>query len=348
MLGIVALRRGEVENCLECVGPSSCIFPIAPEARPPQQAGSREAIGSSPRTWKNWPGDLRVRWLLNIAYMTLGEYPDKVPPKYLIPLEPFRSKLDVGRFENVATSAGPDVRGPNMAGGSIFDDFNGDGLPDLFVTSLDADRGASLFVNRGDGTSRTAPPPAGSRPGLRPERRRRPTSTTTATSTSCSCAGRWESPMRLSLLRNQGDGTFEDVTVAAGLASRSRRESAAWGDYDNDGSSTCSSAASTSPGRRSSASPRTPEPLPALPQRGGGTFRRRHRGRRHQRSLQRPETRLHGFLFGKPAPFRPFRSMITPAPVPGSADVPPPHPELRLQHIHHLRAEQSRESSSQT
>ena len=32
------------------------------------------------------PEDIGVRWLLNVAAMTLGEYPDKVPPKYLIPL----------------------------------------------------------------------------------------------------------------------------------------------------------------------------------------------------------------------------------------------------------------------
>ena len=44
VLGIIALRRGEVENCLECVGPSSCIFPIAREAVHRKQAGSREAV----------------------------------------------------------------------------------------------------------------------------------------------------------------------------------------------------------------------------------------------------------------------------------------------------------------
>jgi hypothetical protein len=35
-------------------------------------------------------GDLRFRSLLNIAAMTLGEYPDKVPPRFLIPVGPFR------------------------------------------------------------------------------------------------------------------------------------------------------------------------------------------------------------------------------------------------------------------
>ena len=108
LLGIVALRRGEVDNCIECVGPSSCIFPIAREAVHTQQAGSREAIERFTAYLEEWPGDIRIRWLLNLAYMTLGEYPEKVPQKYLIPLDTFQSKLDVGRFENVAPLGRPD------------------------------------------------------------------------------------------------------------------------------------------------------------------------------------------------------------------------------------------------
>ncbi len=47
--------------------------------------------------------------------------------------------------------------------------------------------------------------------------------------------GGGEEPMRLSLLRNKGDGTFEDVTIASGLAEPIATGSAAWGDFDNDG-----------------------------------------------------------------------------------------------------------------
>ena len=47
--------------------------------------------------------------------------------------------------------------------------------------------------------------------------------------------GGWEGPARMSLLRNKGGGIFEDVTVAAGLAEPIASQSAAWGDYDNDG-----------------------------------------------------------------------------------------------------------------
>ena len=46
--------------------------------------------------------------------------------------------------------------------------------------------------------------------------------------------GGWEYPCRLSLLRNAGD-RFEDVTVGSGLGEPIATETAAWGDYDNDG-----------------------------------------------------------------------------------------------------------------
>src|SRR5262249_20055752 len=39
----------------------------------------------------------------------------------------------------------------------------------------------------------------------------------------------------ISLLRNRGDGTFEDVTEAAGLLSFHPSQTAAWADFDNDG-----------------------------------------------------------------------------------------------------------------
>ncbi len=235
LLGIVGLRRGEIENCLECVGPSSCIFPIDRAAVHVQQGGSREAIRWFSAYLTDWPEDLRIRWLLNLAYMSLGEYPEKVPAGLLIPIAPFESRLDGGRFENVASRAGLGARGPNLAGGSVFDDFNGDGRADLFSTSLDADRGAWMFVNRGDGTfdDRSA------QPGLREQvyalNVARADFDNDGDLDVVLLRGGWENPLRLSLLRNEGDATFDDVTIASGLSLPIATESAAWGDYDNDG-----------------------------------------------------------------------------------------------------------------
>jgi hypothetical protein len=45
---------------------------------------------------------------------------------------------------------------------------------------------------------------------------------------------RGESPVS-SLYRNNGDGTFTDVTTSAGLADPTNNRAAVWGDYDNDG-----------------------------------------------------------------------------------------------------------------
>jgi tetratricopeptide (TPR) repeat protein len=233
--GLVALRQGEVNNCIACVGPSSCIFPIEPAAVHRQQDGSRRAIKYFTEYLDENPGDLRLRWLLNLAYMTLGEYPDKVPRKHLISLDGFRSKIDVGRFENVAQQVGLNSRGPNLAGGSVFDDFTGDNLPDLFCTSLDFDRGASLFVNRGDGTFEDRSSAAGLDDQVYALNVTRADIDNDGDLDVLLLRGAWEKPMRLSLLRNKGDATFEDVTVASGLSEPTSTESAAWGDYDNDG-----------------------------------------------------------------------------------------------------------------
>ena len=224
LLGIAALRRGEVDNCIGCVGPSSCIFPIAREAVHTRQAGSREAVERFTAYLDEWPGDIRIRWLLNLAYMTLGEYPEKVPKKYLIPLDTFQSKLDVGRFENVASLVGLTSRGPNLAGGSIFDDFTGDGLPDLFTTSLDADLGASLYVNRGDGTFEDRSAAAGLGDQVYALNVARADFDNDGDLDVVLLRGAWENPMRLSLLQEQGEWDFRrrDHRRRPGRADRNR------------------------------------------------------------------------------------------------------------------------------
>ena len=233
--GVAALRRGEVDNCVACLGPSSCIYPIVSEARHLQPEGSRAAIRWFTEYLNERPEDLGVRWLLGIAAMTLGEPPEVIPPEYRIPPEPVGAHSDVGRFFNVAPEVGLASRGPNMLGGSLFDDFTGDGRPDVFVATGDWDLGASLFVNRGDGSFKDTGVSAGLDGQILVDNAAQADYDNDGWLDVVAVRGGWEAPCRLSLLRNTGGGVFEDVTVASGLAEPIASQSAAWGDYDNDG-----------------------------------------------------------------------------------------------------------------
>jgi hypothetical protein len=234
--GVAGLRRGEIENCVSCVGPSSCIFPIAPEAQHQLPSGSRAAMGHFLDYLKQRPDDLGVRWLLNVAAMTVGEYPGGLPKEYLISLDRFRSPVAMRKFSNIAGEVGLDTRGPNMAGGSAFDDFTGDGLPDVFFSSCDWDRGAALFTNLGNGRFEER---AASKASLKSQdmslNLQHADFDNDGKLDVLILRGGWEGPARMSLLRSKGGGIFEDVTLAAGLGEPIASQSAAWGDYDNDG-----------------------------------------------------------------------------------------------------------------
>ena len=218
------------------LGPSSCIFPIAREAVHQNPAGSREAIKWFTAYLEESPRDLRVLWLLNIAYMTLGEYPEKVPPQYLIPPEPFRSKVDVGRFENVALRGRPGRARPEPGRRQHLRRLQRR-RPARPLHDLARRRPGRVPARSTAATalSRTGPPPPASVDQVYALNVTRADFDNDGDLDVLLLRGGWEKPLRLSLLRNNGGGVFEDVTVASGLAEPIATESAAWGDYDNDG-----------------------------------------------------------------------------------------------------------------
>ncbi|MGH9587623.1 MAG: hypothetical protein ACRD3F_11770 [Acidobacteriaceae bacterium] len=64
-------------------------------------------------------------WLLNLAYLSLGEYPKGVPAQYLIPPAAFALKENIGRFPDVAGFAGLDIA--TLSGGMLVGDFENNG-----------------------------------------------------------------------------------------------------------------------------------------------------------------------------------------------------------------------------
>jgi hypothetical protein len=232
--GVAGMRRGENENCIECRGEGACIFPIAKSAVHTKPEGSRLAVKHFSEYLEMFPDDLGVRWLLNVAYMTLGEYPAQVPPKYLLNFDHFGTEMDIGRFRDVAHLVG--VNRFNQAGGAIMDDFDNDGLFDILVTSGDPTEHVVFYHNKGDGTFEDRTSAAGLDKQF---------GGFNATQTDYNndgfldvfiIRGAWQNhAMRPTLLRNNGNGTFTDVTKEAGLLAPINSIAAVWADYDNDG-----------------------------------------------------------------------------------------------------------------
>lgn len=233
-IGLAYLRQGELQNCQFDHNAEMCIFPLSVAARHKLTTGSEKAIEYFRKYLEGDPKDLEVRWLLNLAYMTLGKYPNEVPKQYLIPASAFESKEDIGRFADVASGAGIGTMG--SAGGAVVDDFDNDGFLDVMLSSLDPCESLRYYHSNGNGafddwTNRAK---LGTQFGG-----------INIIQTDYNNDGRldlfvmrggWDFPMRNSLLRNNSDGTFTDVTGASGLDSGPyRTHSAVWADFDNDG-----------------------------------------------------------------------------------------------------------------
>jgi hypothetical protein len=235
-LAISYLRLGEQENCANMHGQKACIFPIRRSAAHQLPRGAQGAVRELTALLDANPTDTRSRWLLNIAYMQLGLYPQQVPKRWLIPASLFDSEEPSAEFPDIAASAGLDIM--SHAGGAIVEDFDGDGLLDVMVTSSGPTDQMHLFHNNGNGTFSDVTKQA----GLEGE-----TGGLNLVLTDYNndghpdvlvLRGGWwgkQGCYPMSLLRNNGNGTFDDVTEAAGLLSLHPTQTAAWADFDNDG-----------------------------------------------------------------------------------------------------------------
>jgi len=192
ILAISYLRKGEQENCMENHNDESCIVPIAPNGQHKKPQGSQKAIKKYTEMLKVFPDDIQSQWLLNIAYMTLGQYPAQVPKKYLVPIG---KKSKNSTLNNVATQMSSFIdkssesKIGNSKGGLHINqtDYNNDGFLDVYIL----------------------------RSAWMPQRS-------------------W-GVLPNSLLKNNGDGSFSDVTIEAGLYKTNPTQAATWNDFNNDG-----------------------------------------------------------------------------------------------------------------
>jgi tetratricopeptide (TPR) repeat protein len=233
-LAISYMRLGEMQNCVTDHNAQRCLFPIEGRGVYTQQRAPREAIKLYTDILEADPDDLNARWLLNVAHMTVGTYPDSIPSRWRIPPEALASEHPVNRFRDVAGPLGVDVMG--LSGGSVVDDLNGDGHLDIMASSWGLRDQVRYFENTGDGRFVDRTEAAGLTGIVGGLNMVHADYNNDGHVDVLILRGAWRPEGHPnSLLRNDGDGTFTDVTEAAGLLDAHPTQTAAWADYNNDG-----------------------------------------------------------------------------------------------------------------
>ena len=240
-LGVAYLRLAETTNCCNRYTKDSCVFPIQGNGVHVEKEPSRRAIKYFTEVLRNSNGDSKVHlsslWLLNIAHMTIGSYPDGVPEEFLIPAETLKVNDAFPRFENVSKDVGLGTL--SLAGGAIADDFDNDGRIDVLASTWHPAGNIQLFKNQGDGGFVDVTAEAGLKGVLGGLNMVQADYDNDGHVDILVLRGGWLGQGGMhpnSLLRNLGNGKFEDVAYFAGIAGSDFPSMAAgWADFDNDG-----------------------------------------------------------------------------------------------------------------
>ncbi len=239
-LAISFLRLAELNNCIENYTPSNCILPFDEEAIHQNKEYIRSSLEHSSSLLERFPQNYEYFWIYNIGHIANGSYPDSVKPEFLIPgLQNFENVPDglaVPRFRDRGMEAG--VADNRISGSSCVEDFTGNEHLDIFATSYGLRDQVVFYEGMADSDFRNRTFSAGLEGimgGL---------NVVCADINNSGFAdvlvlrGAWlaehgEHPN--SLLRNNGDGTFTDITIQAGLLELKPTQVAAFADLNGSG-----------------------------------------------------------------------------------------------------------------
>ena len=234
MLAIASVHKAEIDDGIYSAPGDRCLLSTKGSGSLSKPEAFDSGVKRLLALLEQRPNDIELKWFLNAAFMATGGYPARVPPKHLIATSAFASPEDVGRFVDVAPQAG--INSFSSAGGVAIDDFDNDGRLDILTSNFDSCGRMQLFHRGEDGSFEDRAAQAGLADQLGGLNLAQADYDNDGCKDVLVMRGGWELAQRRSLLRNNCDGTFTDVTAAAGLLTPvTSSQTAAWTDIDNDG-----------------------------------------------------------------------------------------------------------------
>ncbi len=230
------LRMGEQKNCLENRNDASCVFPISGTGIHTIKKPVEVAIDRYLKIIEKKPKDYLSIWLLNIACQANGSIPPQVPKELIIPQSRYINEWNCPRFNEVAMDLG--IENTGWAGGVCADDFDNDGYLDIMSSSTMLTDNVKYFHNNGDGTFSDWTDKAKLRGQYEGLDITHVDYNNDGWLDFIIPRGGWKyeaGHLPPSLLKNNGDGTFSDVTIEAGLMNYNPSQTTEWADIDKDG-----------------------------------------------------------------------------------------------------------------
>jgi len=234
MLAIASVHKASFDNGLFSAPGDRCLLSTKGNASLTKPEAFDQGVRQLQALLEKRPDDVELKWFLNAAFMSTGGYPGRVPSKFVISPNVFASDEDVGKFADVSAQAG--VNSFSSAGGLVIDDFDNDGRLEILTSNFDSCGRMQLFGRRADGVFEDRAEQAGLSEQLGGLNLSQADYNNDGCKDVLVMRGGWELAQRRSLLRNNCDGTFTDVTAAAGLQTPvTSSQTAVWTDIDNDG-----------------------------------------------------------------------------------------------------------------
>ncbi|MCS6917630.1 MAG: CRTAC1 family protein [Chitinophagales bacterium] len=235
-LALGYLRLAEQTNCIMNHNDESCVFPISGAGVHINKDPAREAIRRYLQLIKEYPDDHLCVWLLNIALQAYGSVPPEVPANLVISKDALPNEYNIGRFDDIAVDLG--VENMLDAGGVAVDDYDNDGYIDIINGAVRLKGQVRYFHNNGDGTFSDWTERAGLKGAYEGLNLVQVDYNNDGWMDFIIPRGGWKAKagfLPSSLYRNNGDGTFTDVTIEAGLLQFAPTQSVEAADIDLDG-----------------------------------------------------------------------------------------------------------------